>query len=71
MGYLTSGRLDNSPETRKAFRQGLRDLGYVEGKNIVIEWRQVDWKRNQVPALAAELVRLKVEVIGLVRGIRA
>ena len=54
-----------------AFRQGLRELGYVEGKNIVIEWRQVDWKRNQVPALAAELVRLKVEVIGLVRGIRA
>jgi putative ABC transport system substrate-binding protein len=63
IGYLTSGRLDNSPENRKAFRQGLRDLGYVEGKNIVIEWRQGDWKRAHVPALAAELVRLKVDVI--------
>jgi putative ABC transport system substrate-binding protein len=63
IGYLTSGRLDNTPENRKAFRQGLRDLGYVEGKSIVIEWRQGDWKRDHVPALAAELVRLKVDVI--------
>jgi putative ABC transport system substrate-binding protein len=63
IGYLTSGRLDNTPEYRKAFRQALRDLGYVEGKNIVIEWREGDWKRAQVPALAAELVRLNVDVI--------
>jgi putative tryptophan/tyrosine transport system substrate-binding protein len=63
IGYLTTGRLDNTPENRKAFRQGLRDLGYVEGKNIVIEWRQGDWKRHHVPVLAAELVRLKVDVI--------
>jgi putative ABC transport system substrate-binding protein len=35
----------------------------VEGKNIVIEWRQGDWKRDRVPALAAELVRLNVDVI--------
>jgi putative ABC transport system substrate-binding protein len=63
IGYLTSGRLDNTPENRKAFRQGLRDLGYIEGKNIVIEWREGDWKRAHVPALAAELVRLQVDVI--------
>src|SRR5436309_3772672 len=46
-----------------AFRQGLRDLGYVDGKNIVIEWRYAEGKLDRLPALAAELVRLKVEVI--------
>jgi putative tryptophan/tyrosine transport system substrate-binding protein len=46
-----------------AFRQGLRDLGYVEGKNIVIESRSAEGKSERVPALAAELVRLKVDVI--------
>ncbi len=47
----------------EAFRQGLRELGYVEGKNIVIEWRFAEGKLDRVPALAAELVRLKVDVI--------
>jgi putative ABC transport system substrate-binding protein len=47
----------------EAFRQGLRDLGYVEGKNIVIEYRNAEGKLERLPALASELVRLKVDVI--------
>jgi putative ABC transport system substrate-binding protein len=47
----------------EAFRQGLRDLGYVEGHNIAIEYRWADWQLDRVSALAAELVRLNVDVI--------
>jgi len=46
-----------------AFRQGLRDLGYIEGRNLVIEIRSADGKHERLPALAAELVALKVDVI--------
>ena len=63
IGYLTG----NSPSTNaariEAFRQGLRELGYVEGKNIIIEWRYAEGKADRLSALAAELVRVKVEVI--------
>jgi putative ABC transport system substrate-binding protein len=47
----------------EGFRQGLRELGYVEGKNIVIEWRSADGNNDRPSALAAELVGLKVDVI--------
>ena len=47
----------------EAFQQGLRDLGYIEGKNVIIEWRFADGNRDRLRALAAELVRLKVDVI--------
>ena len=47
----------------EAFRQGLRDLGYVEGQNIALEYRFAEGKFERLPALAAELVRLKVDVI--------
>jgi putative ABC transport system substrate-binding protein len=47
----------------EAFRQGLRELGYVEGKNIVIEWRYAAGKLDRLHEFAAEFVRLKVEVI--------
>ena len=47
----------------EAFRQGLRELGDVEGKNIVIEYRYAEGNNDRLPALAAELVRLKVDII--------
>jgi putative tryptophan/tyrosine transport system substrate-binding protein len=64
IGYLTgSASLSDNPTWHEAFRQGLRELGYVEGKNIVIEWRSGEGKRELGPALAGELARLKVDVI--------
>ena len=63
IGYLTAASLSAIAERTEAFRQGLRELGYVEGKNIVIEWRFSEGKADRLPALAAELVRLKVDII--------
>jgi ABC-type uncharacterized transport system substrate-binding protein len=63
IGYLTGPSLSANAARVEAFRQGLRELGYVEGKNIVIEWRSAEGKLDRLPALAAELVRLKVDVI--------
>jgi putative ABC transport system substrate-binding protein len=48
---------------REAFLQGLRELGYVEGRNVVIEYRSAEGKSERLAALAAELVALKVDVI--------
>ena len=62
IGYLSTTSLSTSPARIEAFRQGLRELGYEEGKNIVIEWRLGDGKYDRLPALAAELAGLKVAV---------
>jgi putative ABC transport system substrate-binding protein len=59
IGYLTVA----GPSPSQALLQGLRDLGYVVGQNIAIEYRSADGKRDQLPDLAAELVRLKVDII--------
>jgi putative tryptophan/tyrosine transport system substrate-binding protein len=61
IGYL----IERSGPTAfdEAFRLGLRELGYSEGRNVVIEYRWADGKTERLPALAAELVRLKVDVI--------
>jgi len=62
IGHL-SPNLAAGPHLRDAFLQGLRDLGYVEGRNVVIEYRDAEGKLERLPALAAELVALKVDVI--------
>jgi ABC-type uncharacterized transport system substrate-binding protein len=62
IGYLALN-LAAAPHLPKAFRQGLRDLGYVEGRNVVIEYRDAEGKFERLPTLAAELVALKVDVI--------
>ena len=63
IGYLYSGLSGASPAVLEGFRQGLRERGYVEPKNIAIEYRFDEGNPAQLPNLAAELVRLKVEVI--------
>jgi len=63
IGFLSGSPPSSIKARTEAFRQGLRDLGYVEGKNIVIEWRSGEGKRDRFPAVAADLVRLKVDLI--------
>ena len=63
IGYLATVSLSSIPDRTEALRQGLRELGYIEGKNIVIEWRSAEGKLDRLPALASELVRLKVDII--------
>jgi putative ABC transport system substrate-binding protein len=60
IGFLAGNSLSSSSLAARveAFWQGLRELGYVEWKNIVIEWRSAEGKNDRLPALAAELVRL-------------
>src|SRR5262249_13725429 len=61
VGWLGAAR--TSEPRMEAFRQGLHEFGYIEGKNIVIEYRYAEGKLDRLPALAAELVRLKVDLI--------
>jgi putative tryptophan/tyrosine transport system substrate-binding protein len=63
IGFLSASSLSANAARTEAFRQGLRELGYVEGKNIVIDWRSAEGKADRLPALGAELVRLKVDII--------
>ena len=63
IGYLSGSSLSAAAVSVAAFQHGLRDLGYVEGKNIIIGWRQAEGKLNRNLAHAAELVGLKVDVI--------
>jgi len=63
IGFLANVSLTAISSRTEAFRQGLRELGYVEGKNIVIEYRYAEGNNDRLPALIAELVRLKIDVI--------
>jgi putative tryptophan/tyrosine transport system substrate-binding protein len=61
IGFLSLHSRPTAPV--EAFREGLRELGYVEGRNLTIEYRWAAGRAERLPEMAAELVRLKVEVI--------
>jgi ABC-type uncharacterized transport system substrate-binding protein len=63
IGFLVPASLSAVAARTAAFQRGLRDLGYVEGQNVTIEWRSAEGKLDLLPSLAAELVRLKVDII--------
>jgi putative ABC transport system substrate-binding protein len=63
VGFLTLRPASENSQYTDAFLKGMRELGYVEGKNLVVEWRFADGKFERLPGLAAELVQLKVDVI--------
>jgi putative ABC transport system substrate-binding protein len=63
IGLLDLGSLAGRAPLWEAFRQGMRELGYVEGRTVIFEARGADGNRERLPALAAELVRLKVDVL--------
>jgi putative ABC transport system substrate-binding protein len=74
LGYVsTAGDSRNPARQLQLLRQGLRELGYIEGKNIIIEYRPLEGNLERLPAIFAELVQLKVDVIyvGSLTGIRA
>jgi putative tryptophan/tyrosine transport system substrate-binding protein len=66
IGYVSGADDLKNPGPEEAFRQGLRDLGYIDGKNILIEYRSQEGKADRAPELVAELIRLKVDVLVLV-----
>jgi putative ABC transport system substrate-binding protein len=63
IGFLSAAVLGVSSPALDAFRQGLRELGWVEGQNIVVDYRLAEGRSDRLPDLAAELVRLKVDII--------
>ena len=63
IGLLNTNVSEAFTARTEGFRQGLRELGYIEGKNILIEYRYADGKADRLPGLVAELVRLKVDII--------
>ena len=63
IGFLSLTSPSDRPLLLDAFRQGLRELGWVEGQNMVIDYRYAEGRDDRLPDLAAELVRLKVDLI--------
>ena len=62
IGFLSGTSLDGFAERLRAFRQGLKEVGYVEGENVAIEYRWAENQLDRLPALAADLVRKQVAV---------
>ena len=66
IGFVSAGGDPNNPGPQiEGFRQGFRDLGYIEGKNILFEYRYIEGKSDRTPSLVGELVQLKVDVLVL------
>ena len=66
IGFVTSAGDPKNPGPRvEAFQRGLRELGYVEGKNIQVEYRYVEGDQDRVPSFVTELLQLKVERRGI------
>ena len=63
IGYLGAASASADAPRAEAFRKGLRDLGYIEGQNIIIEYRYEERAFERLPDMAAELVRLKIDVL--------
>jgi putative ABC transport system substrate-binding protein len=63
IGYVSSTGTATSDASFKALRDGLRDLGHIEGENIVFEYRGAEGKRDRIPGLVAELVQLNVDIL--------
>src|SRR5258708_4507694 len=68
IGFLSSASPDGFTERLRAFRQGLKETGYVEGENVAIEYRWAEGQMDRLPALAADLVRRRVAVIATSGG---
>jgi ABC-type uncharacterized transport system substrate-binding protein len=68
IGYLVTGDAASESTRVEAIRLGLRELGYIEGQNIAFEYRYAEGKRDRLPELAAELVRLNVNIIVIAGG---
>src|SRR6185369_14132596 len=68
IGWMWSGRSANNPNEQKGFQQGLRDLGYVEGQSILVEYRWGEGSVDHLNDLATELVKLRVDVIVVIGG---
>ena len=71
IGYLSAGDPASESARAEAIRLALRELGYIEGQNIAIEYRYAEGKRDRLPELVAELVRLKVDIIVVAGGDQA
>ena len=73
IGYISGSSASSASQRRDAFRQGLRELGYVEGQNIAIEYRYAEGNLDRMPDLVDEMIRSKVDVIvsGTEQAIRA
>src|SRR5262245_25033263 len=68
LGYLFGASATLSPHLVAAFQQGLHEIGFVEGRNVAIEFRWAENRFDQLPALAADLVHRRVDVIAATGG---